>query len=126
MPKAFQSEKILMDPERIPSRSRAGVRKARGSGAGSIESKAFVRRIVKKGKKEKERKRKERTEPLPFPQKKFQTSSFRPFFRKFSSAPSVSSREYQHILILKKEGDSGPVDLVFTSLDFIKFLRLGG
>lgn len=126
MPKAFQSEKILMDPERIPSRSRAGVRKARGSGAGSIESKAFVRRIVKKEKKEKERKRKKERNLSLFLRKNSKLPPSVPFFRKFSSAPSVSSREYQHILILKKEGDSRTVDLVFTSLDFIKFLRLGG
>ena len=74
MPKAFQSEKILMDPERIPWRS--GVRKACGSGAGSIESKAFE--SLKK-KKEKE---KERTEP---------NSPFSFVFANFHRPPSVSS-----------------------------------
>ena len=74
MPKAFQSEKILMDPERIPWRS--GVRKACGSGAGSIESKAFESLKKKKKKKRKE----EKNELSLFLR-----------FRKFSSAPSVSS-----------------------------------
>lgn len=90
MPKAFQSEKILMDPERT---LRAGVRKVwkRGKG-GSIESKAFVRRIVKK------KKKRERS-PLPFPLEKI-PDLLRLFSRKVANfhrpfVPfSVPSREY--------------------------------
>lgn len=75
MPKAFQSEKILMDPERIPWRS--GVRKACGSGAGSIESKAF-----ESFEKKKRKRKKERTEP---------NSPFSFVFANFHRPPSVSS-----------------------------------
>ena len=75
-----------MDPERIPWRS--GVRKACGSGAGSIESKAF-----ESLKKKKKKKRKERNRTLPFPS----------FSQIFIGPPPFPPREYQHILILKKE-----------------------
>lgn len=86
---------------------------------------SFVESLKKKKKKKKGEEKKERNLSL-FLRKNSKLPPSVSFFRKFSSSPSVSSREYQHILILKKEGDSGPVDLVFTSLDFIKFLRLGG
>lgn len=85
-----------MDPERtLRDRVRGCEKCGSGAGAGSIESKAFVRRIVKKRKEGKEKRK--NGLPFPFPQKKFQTSPFSNVFKFANFHRPPLSRSFSRI-----------------------------
>lgn len=120
MPKAFQSEKILMDPERT---LRAGVRKVwkRGQG-GSIESKAFVRPSSNREKKKEEEERAITSSFSPGKNSRSPASLFSKSCKFSSAVPFRSSGSFSPILTYSD------CDLFarFASLDFIKFLLTRG